>query len=191
LTQSRPHGPWFEFETELISLIPQLRAFARTFQGHPFDADDLVQDAVAKAWQARASYSGTNMRAWTFMILRNVLISQKRRSWRSSHLDPQVAEETLVSADDPEAQLTLNDVRQALAMLPDVQREALIMIGAGDFSYEEAAEITQVPVGTVKSRVSRARSALAEILEQGAFDRDGKSASSAMSDIISMARKTG
>jgi RNA polymerase sigma-70 factor (ECF subfamily) len=83
------------FERDLIALIPHLRAFARSLCGDATSADDLAQDAVAKAWGSRNSFAmGTNMKAWTFMILRNQFYSDKRRSWRSVALDPEVAERT-------------------------------------------------------------------------------------------------
>src|SRR6478609_9383290 len=169
------------FKAELVALIPHLRAFARTLAGDPTSADDLAQDAMMKAWDARASYQmGTNMKAWTFMILRNQFYSEKRRSWRQSQLDQEAAERTLVAVDDPEAPVALDELRQGLAMLPPEQREALILVGAGGFAYEEAAEICDCAVGTVKSRVSRARRALQALLEEGAYDRDGASAGDAM-----------
>ena len=155
------------FKRELVQLIPHLRAFARTLTGDPTAADDLAQDAMMKAWDARASYQmGTNMKAWTFMILRNQFYSEKRRSWRSSQLDQEAAERTLVAVDDPEAPVALDELRQALNTLPEEQREALILVGAGGFAYEEAAEICQCAVGTVKSRVSRARKALQATLDR-------------------------
>lgn len=174
-----------EFERDLITLIPHMRAFARSLCGDATQADDLAQDALAKALKSRESYQlGTNMKAWLFMILRNQFYSDKRRSWRGSQLDQEVAEKTLHAVDDPSAALELNDVRMALQMLPDVQREALVMVGAGGFSYEEAAEIAGVAVGTVKSRVSRARAALQAVLEAGDFNRDKASAQGAMSAIM-------
>ena len=174
-----------DFERDLIALIPHMRAFARSLCGDPTQADDLAQDALAKALKSRESYQlGTNMKAWLFMILRNQFYSEKRRSWRGSQLDQEVAEKTLVAVDDPSAALELNDVRMALQMLPDAQREALVMIGAGGFSYEEAAEISGVAVGTVKSRVSRARAALQAILEAGDLRRDTASAQGAMGAIM-------
>jgi len=143
-----------------------------------------------KAWDARASFQmGTNMKAWTFMILRNQFYSEKRRSWRQSQLDQEAAERTLVAVDDPEAPVALDELRQGLAMLPAEQREALILVGAGGFAYEEAAEICGCAVGTVKSRVSRARRALHAILEEGAYDRDGASASDAMRSILADAER--
>jgi len=178
------------FKRELVALIPHLRAFARTLTGDPTAADDLAQDAMMKAWDARASFQlGTNMKAWTFMILRNQFYSEKRRSWRQSQLDQEAAERTLVAVDDPEAPVALDELRMSLGMLPAEQREALILVGAGGFAYEEAAVICGCAVGTVKSRVSRARRALQAILEAGAYDRDGRSAGDAMGSILADAER--
>jgi RNA polymerase sigma-70 factor (ECF subfamily) len=178
------------FRRELVALIPHLRAFARTLCGDPTAADDLAQDAMLKAWDARASFEmGTNMKAWTFMILRNQFYSEKRRSWRQSQLDQEAAERTLVAVDDPEAPVALDELRQGLAMLPIEQREALVLVGAGGFAYEEAATICECAVGTVKSRVSRARRALQGILESGAYTRDGSAAGEAMSSILAHAER--
>ncbi len=178
------------FKRELVTLIPHLRGFARTLTGDPTAADDLAQDAMMKAWDARASFQlGTNMKAWTFMILRNQFYSEKRRSWRQSQLDQDAAERTLVAVDDPEAPVALDELRLGLAMLPAEQREALILVGAGGFAYEEAADICGCAVGTVKSRVSRARRALQAILESGGYDRDGGAAGDAMHAILADAER--
>ncbi len=178
------------FKRDLVALIPHLRAFARTLCGDAAAADDLAQDAVLKAWDARSSFQmGTNMKAWTFMILRNQFYSEKRRSWRQSQLDQESAERTLVAADDPEAPVALDEMRLAMGMLPSEQREALILVGAGGFAYEEAAVICGCAVGTVKSRVSRARRALQNILERGAYDRDGSPAGDAMKTILADAER--
>jgi len=178
------------FQRELITLIPHLRAFARTLAGEPAAADDLAQDAMMKAWDARASFQmGTNMKAWTFMILRNQFYSEKRRAWRQTQLDQEAAERTLVAVDDPEAPVALDELRLGLERLPAEQREALILVGAGGFAYEEAAEICGCAVGTVKSRVSRARRALQVILEDGAYERDGRSAQDAMRSILADAER--
>jgi RNA polymerase sigma-70 factor (ECF subfamily) len=178
------------FKRELVSLIPQLRAFARSLTGDPTAADDLAQDAMVKAWDARASFEmGTNMKAWTFMILRNQFYSEKRRSWRQSQLDQEAAERTLVAIDDPSAPVALDELRMGLAMLPAEQREALVLVGAGGFAYEEAAVICGCAVGTVKSRVSRARRALMEILRRGEYHRDGAPAGEAMGAILAQAER--
>ena len=172
-----PHGKDDEqaFRRELVALIPHLRAFARTLAGNPTAADDLAQDAM--------------MKAWTFMILRNQFYSEKRRAWRQTQLDQEAAERTLVAVDDPEAPVALDELRLGLATLPSEQREALVLVGAGGFAYEEAAAICGCAVGTVKSRVSRARKALQVILETGDYDRDGRSASDAMSSILADAER--
>jgi len=178
------------FRRELVALIPHLRAFARSLTGEPTAADDLAQDTMMKAWDARASFEmGTNMKAWTFMILRNQFYSEKRRSWRQSQLDQEAAERTLMAVDDPASPVALNELRLGLAMLPSEQRESLVLVGAGGFSYEEAAAICNCAVGTVKSRVSRARRALQAILDSGAYDRDGASASEAMGAIVAQAER--
>jgi RNA polymerase sigma-70 factor (ECF subfamily) len=174
-----------QFKSELIALIPHMRAFARSLCSSPAEAEDLAQEALLKAWNARGSYEiGTNLKAWTFMILRNQFYSEKRRSWRSAQLDPDTAERTLVAVSDPDAGLQLDEVRRALALLPDDQREALILIGAGGFSYEEVSEICGCAVGTIKSRVSRARDRLALILAEGVHPQDGCKPSAAMASIL-------
>lgn len=155
-----------EFKAALIEVTPHLRAFARSLCGDPVQADDFVQDALLKAWNARESYTeNTSFKAWTFTILRNAFYSEKRRSWRSTGLEPGVAEATLVASDDPDKGLELVALRNALDHLPQDQREAIILVGAGGMAYEEAAEIVGCAVGTIKSRVSRARKALAALLD--------------------------
>jgi len=180
-----------DFKRELAALIPHLRAFARSLCGDATLADDLAQDAMLKAWNARQSFNaGTNMKAWAFTILRNVFYSEKRRSWRRTPLDPEVAAATLVSNDNPSDSLELLAMRNALTMLPVDQREALILVGAGGLPYEEAAEICGVAVGTIKSRVSRARKAVTEILESngaGYSDDSGMKAKDAFDDIMRQA----
>ena len=110
-----------DFRTELVALIPHMRAFARTLCNDRAQAEDLAQDALARAWASRDRFEmGTNMKAWTFMILRNQFYSDKRRSWRSSQLDPEVAERTLVAVTSGTANLELDELRRAMAMLPDV-----------------------------------------------------------------------
>src|SRR3990167_5754429 len=124
-----------EFKKSLVELIPHLRAFARSLCGDPTLADDLAQDAMLKAWNARASFEpGTNLKAWSFTILRNIFYSEKRRSWRRQPLDPEVAEATLMSDDDPAAGLELLALKNALWNLPDDQREAVLLGGAGGMS---------------------------------------------------------
>lgn len=154
------------FRVELEALIPQLRAFARSLCGNRDVADDLVQDAMLKAWAARERYEpGTNMRAWVFIIMRNVFLSQKRRDRFKGEWNDEVADRALSTAASQEKQLQLADVQRALGQLPPAQREALVLVGAGGLAYEEAAEICGCAVGTVKSRVARARAALQAIID--------------------------
>ena len=179
------------FKAELADLIPHLRAFARSLCGNATAADDLAQEAMLKAWKARESYqAGTNLKAWAFTILRNLFYSEKRRSWRRQQLDPEVAEATLVASDNTSSALDLLALRNALNFLPEDQREALVLVGAGGLSYEETAEICGCAVGTIKSRVSRARKALAELLESNESRFSGTmdiSASEAFDDIMRQA----
>ncbi|NNE57261.1 MAG: sigma-70 family RNA polymerase sigma factor [Hellea sp.] len=177
-----------EFKRDLIELIPHLRAFARSLCGNATLADDVAQDAMLKAWKAREKFiPGTNLKAWTFTILRNQFYSIKRRSWRATSLEPEVAEQTIVANSDAEQSIYLNELRRGLNSLKDDQREALILVGASGLSYEEAAEICGCAIGTVKSRVSRARKSLEEIMEAGDFGAkaDGIRALDAMDAILS------
>jgi RNA polymerase sigma-70 factor (ECF subfamily) len=153
------------FRRELLSTLPHLRAFARGLSGRPDYADDLAQEAAIKAWTARERYTpGTNMRAWTFAILRNHYLSELRRNRRQTDLDEGVAEKLLVMDADQEGGLHLSDMETALLQLPPERREAVMLVGAGGFTYEEAAEIADCAVGTMKSRVARARAELARLL---------------------------
>lgn len=153
------------FKAQLVVLIPHLRAFARSIAAIS-DADDLAQESMLRAWRARASYQpGTNLKAWIFTILRNQFFSVQRRAWRTQPLDPVVAEDTLIANDDPSAREDLVDVRNAMQLLPHDQKEALILAGPAGLTYDETAKICGCAVGTVKSRVSRARATLVAILE--------------------------
>ena len=173
------------FKADLIRLIPYMRAFAHTLCGNATEAEDLAQDTLAKAWASRARYArGTNLKAWTFTILRNQFYSDKRRSWRSTPLDQETAERTLVAVTSIDGNLELDELRRALNMLQDEQREALILIGAGGLSYEDASAICGVAVGTIKSRVSRARDRLALIYADGEIAQDQTHPSGAMADIF-------
>jgi RNA polymerase sigma-70 factor (ECF subfamily) len=176
------------FEAELVALIPHLRAFGRSLTGDATQGDDLAQDALAKAWAGQHSYQmGTNLKAWAFMILRNQFFSNKRRDWRVAELDQETAERTLIATEDPSGPLELDELRRAMAMLPVEHREALILIGAAGLSYEEASAVTGVAIGTVKSRVSRARDRLALIYAEGSITADGGAPSVAMAAILQQA----
>lgn len=180
-----PNSPDDVFKAELVEAIPYMRAFAHSLCRDRAAADDLAQDALARAWENRRSYQpGTNLKAWVAMITRNQFYSDKRRSWRQQPLDQEVAERTLVAVSNPQATLELDEVRRAMARLPEDQREALVLIGAGGLSYEEVAAICGVAVGTIKSRVSRARTRLAEILIDGDFGVDEIRPINAMGSIL-------
>lgn len=154
-----------QFRDELLSVLPHLRAFARGLSGRSDFADDLVQEAAIKAWAARERYErGTNMRAWTFAILRNHYLSELRRNKHHADLDDGVAERMLVMEADQEGPLHLDDMQTALQQLAPERREAVLLVGASGFSYEEAAHIAGCPIGTMKSRVARARADLARML---------------------------
>ena len=171
--EDKPEFNEAEFKKDLTELIPHLRAFSRSLCGNATLADDVAQDALLKAWNARERFiPGSNLKAWTFTILRNQFYSIKRRSWRATSLEPEVAEQTIVANSDAEQSMHLNDLRRGLDMLKDDQREAIILIGASGLSYEEAAEICDCAVGTIKSRVSRARKALETIMTSGSFEGD-------------------
>ena len=157
-----------EFKRELTEVIPHLRAFARGLCGRPDLADDLVQEALMKAWAAQERFQpGTSMRAWTFVILRNAYLTDMRRNRFRGEYDENVAERVLTAPAGQEEPLHLSDMHRALLTLPPERREALLLVGAGGFSYEEAAEICGCAVGTIKSRVGRARAALNAMLDDG------------------------
>ena len=185
MTEPRSAADAASFKRELTGVIPHLRAFARGLCGRPDLADDLVQETLLKAWAAQERFEpGTSMRAWTFVILRNAYLTDMRRNRFRADYDDTVAERILVAPAGQESPLHLSDLHRALLTLPPERREALLLVGAGGFSYEEAAEICQCAVGTVKSRVSRARKALQATLERGGYARDGRAAGDAMRSIL-------
>lgn len=160
------------FKRELTAVIPHLRAFARGLCGRPDLADDLVQEALLKAWAAQDRFEpGTSIRAWTFVILRNAYLTDMRRNRFRGEYDETVAERVLVAPAGQEGPLHLADMHRALLTLPPERREALLLVGAGGFSYEEAAQICGCAVGTIKSRVGRARAALTAMIENGQTPR--------------------
>lgn len=157
-----------EFKSALGAAIPHLRAFGRSLSGNADVADDLVQETMLKAWMARDRFvAGTNMRAWTHVILRNVYFSQVRRARFKGDWDEFSADLLLAVPAGQESHIALNDMQRALMQLPAEQREALILMGAGGMTCEEVATISQCAIGTVKSRVARARIALKALLEGG------------------------
>ncbi len=159
-----------DFKAQLTAIVPHLRAFGRSLSGNRDLADDLVQETLLKAWAARKRFqAGTNMRAWTFIILRNHYLSQVRRNRFRGEWDDLTADRILAAPASQDRHIDLSDLQRALQQLPQPQREALILVGAGGFAYEEAAEICGVAVGTIKSRVARGRTALETILTDGSL----------------------
>ena len=157
-----------EFKRELTEVVPHLRAFARGLCGRPDMADDLVQETMLKAWAAQKRFEpGTSMRAWTFVILRNAYLTDMRRNRFRGEYDENVAERILTAPAGQEEPIHLSDMHRALLTLQPERREALLLVGAGGFSYEEAANICGCAVGTIKSRVGRARAALTGMLADG------------------------
>jgi RNA polymerase sigma-70 factor (ECF subfamily) len=159
---------------QLLAVIPSLRAFAVSLCGNRDRADDLVQETLLKAWSKRDQFqAGTNLNAWLFTILRNNYLSEHRKRAREIEDADGSYSERLFSIPDQNAHLDLEDFQRALLKLRPDQREALLLIGAEGFSYEEAAEICACAVGTIKSRVNRARTRLAELLSLDEADHIG------------------
>jgi RNA polymerase sigma-70 factor (ECF subfamily) len=152
-----------EFREQLIAAIPGLRAFGLSLTARGDRADDLVQETLMKAWKHYESFEpGSNMKAWLYTILRNEFYTQLRKRKREVE----------------DGHLEMADLRGALAHLPEDQREAIILVGASGFSYEEAAEICNVAVGTIKSRVNRARARLAALMQIDSDEKFGPDAHS-------------
>ena len=160
--QDENHGA---FRQQLVASIPKLRAFALSLASHADYADDLVQETLMKAWHHQHSFqAGTNIKAWLFTILRNEYFSQLRKRKREVEDADGDYAAGVMTPGGQEAQLDMADLRIALQQLPDDQREAVVLVGASGFTYQEVAEICGVPIGTVKSRVNRARGKLAVLL---------------------------
>jgi RNA polymerase sigma-70 factor (ECF subfamily) len=157
-----------EFKRALTEVTPHLRAFARGLCGCRDRADDLAQEALMRAWAARERYTaGTNFKAWTFTILRNHFYSEARRSRFHGEYDEAVAERVLRAPAAQEGAVNLSDVLRALSVVPETYREALILVAIGSLSYEEIASICGIALGTVKSRICRARAMLSHVIESG------------------------
>ncbi len=153
------------FKDDLVAEIPGLRAFAVSLCGSVTVADDLVQEALLRAWANSDKFQlGTSLRAWLFTILRNIYYSNYRKRSREVQDSDGVYARRLTVPGDQESHLDLEDFRKAMTKLPAEQREVLTLIGASGLSYEEAAAICGVEIGTIKSRLSRARSRLVELL---------------------------
>lgn len=159
-------SPHVDLHEQIVEVIPNLRAFARSLVSNSSQADDLVQGALTRALANLDKFeAGTNLRAWMFTILRNLYYSELRKRRREVEDADGGYAATLSTQANQIAALELKDFRAALAHLPPEQREALILIGASGFSYEDAARICDCAIGTMKSRVNRARNRLADHLQ--------------------------
>jgi len=166
-TQDVPPDGADEFREKLIGLIPYLRAFSMSLCGRRELAEDMAQDALLKAWRGQGSFqSGTNLKAWLFTILRHEVMSYHRRAWRQMPWDEDAAQAMPSAPEEQRWASELSDVGRALYRLPIAQREALILVAVEGFSYEEVAQICGAAVGTIKSRVARARSMLTAMLDE-------------------------
>lgn len=165
-------SPGAGFRDEIVACLPNLRAFARSIAVDAARADDLVQDTIVKALANADKFQpGTNVVAWLFTILRNHYYTELRNRRREVEDGDGVYAARLVSLPRQIGNLEMGDFQKALAALPAEQREALVLVGGSGFSYEEAAEICGCAVGTIKSRVNRARARLTEVLDPEARER--------------------
>jgi RNA polymerase sigma-70 factor, ECF subfamily len=168
-----PRGDQFDdtMRDAMLGAVPRLRAFAISLCGNVDKADDLVQETLLRALSHIDQFEpGTNMPAWLFAILRNLFRSDYRKRRREVEDDDGSYAETLKSQPEQPGRLEFEELPGALAKLPPDQREALILVGASGLSYEEAAQICGCPIGTIKSRVNRARGRLAELLSIESID---------------------
>ena len=156
---------------EIQEHLKPLRAFALSLTRNPANADDLVQDTIVKAWTKIGTFQpGTNMRAWLFTILRNTFYSERRKRKREVADSDGTYADTLFEKPSHDGRLAMGDFRRAFDQLSAEHREVLILVGASGFGYDEAAEMMGVAVGTVKSRASRARARLADLMHLEAGD---------------------
>lgn len=156
------------FEAELTALLPRLRRFGRALARDAADADDLVQVALERALKARAQWvPGTRLDSWMLKIMRNCWIDETRsRSRRARSLAPE--EDGLAVRDpsaDPEQAAAMRDVDRAMAALPEQQREVIALVLVEGLAYREAADVLEIPIGTLTSRLTRGRQALVQMLE--------------------------
>jgi len=148
---------------DIVALLPDLRAFARFMCRERETADELVQNTILMALDKQSQFAvGTNLKGWLFTIMRNRFYSDLRAQRRRPTAIDDTAVAPLAAVDNPEATIQLKELSVALWQLSQQSREALILIGAGGFSYEEAAALCNCSVGTLKARVSRARKVLSE-----------------------------
>ncbi len=161
------------FRQDLLTTVPTLRAFALSLTRSPDRADDLVQEALMRALKHRDRFEdGTNLQAWVFTILRNHFHSDVRKRMRMVEDADGALAARLSTPPEQVQRLHLHEFQAALNQLTPEQREALMLVGAQGIAYEDAAATLGVPVGTIKSRVNRARARLAEILGYASGDLD-------------------
>ncbi len=187
--QPRPAstGDVAALKDEMLRTIPSLRAFAFSLCGNSDRADDLVQETLMKAWINQHSFTqGTSMSAWLFTILRNVFYSEYRKRRREVEDAEGTMASRLVSVPEQNGHMDLQDLRSALQKLPPEQREALILVGGSGFAYEEAAQICGCALGTLKSRVNRARTAVAALMALESTSDVGKPEWNAMGELGSV-----
>jgi RNA polymerase sigma-70 factor, ECF subfamily len=165
-----------EVREGVVSCIPHLRAFARSLTSNRDLADDLVHDAIVRALNAASQYTpGTNFKAWIFTILRNLYFNEgRKRLGRFTSIDDLGANEP-ATLPSQESTMEFCDFRRAFWRLSDDQREVLILVGASGMNYDEAAHVCGCAVGTIKSRVSRARRDLKALLGEDALTDGRKS----------------
>ena len=150
---------------DIVALLPDLRAFARFMCREREAADDLVQNTVLAALDKHDQFEpGTNLKGWLFTIMRNRFYSDLRSQRRRPTTIEDIESTPIAAVDNPEAALELKELSSALWKLSPQSREALILVGAGGFSYEEAARLCDCSVDTLKARVSRARKFLSETM---------------------------
>jgi len=154
-----------EFQARLLAMTPALRRFANSLTRDPVSADDVVQDTLMRAWRNQSSFAmGTNFEAWLFTILRNAFYTAQRKTGREVSDSDGAHAERLTSIPEQSGHLDLGDMRAALDRLTPTMREALVLVTIEDLTYEEAAAIMGCQIGTVKSRVWRAREQLVRML---------------------------
>jgi RNA polymerase sigma factor (sigma-70 family) len=147
----------------MVELIPRLRRYARALAGDRTAADDLVQDTLERAWTKLHLYRrGTDLRAWLFTVMHNVYVNQRRTARPSTQLDDDMPELSQPARDTDT--LVLRDLDAAVRRLPPDQREVLLLVALEDMSYDEAARALGIPIGTVMSRLARAREKLRAML---------------------------
>jgi RNA polymerase sigma-70 factor (ECF subfamily) len=155
-----------DFHCRLEEQIPRLRRYARALTRDKQRADDLVQDTLVRALAKQHLYQdGTNLRAWLFTLMHNQHVNDVRRAGREGgNIDVEEVASQLVSSSDPTASRQLRELERGLAALPLEQREAILLVGLEGMRYDEAAAVLNVPIGTVRSRLSRGRDALRRTL---------------------------